>query len=162
MSKYDINLKRLALLLLPTFLRRPLMASLTYAAVTPLNCIHARFQQFREETAGRLNRNGQVCHLRAVLNDMFDPGMRRITLTDTLQSAGILFVCPRDENRAILVPRRDSGTVVPVDRRGFGGASGYDFVVNIPSALRGLDESRFRAVVNTYKLASKRFVISYY
>lgn len=162
MSKYDINLKRLALLLLPTFLRRPLMASLTYAAVTPLNCIHTRFLQFRTDTAYRLNHNGQVCHLRAVLNDAFDPELRRITVTDTAQGTGVLLVFRRDEARAILVPRRNSERVLPVNRRGFGGAGGYDFVVNIPLALRGTDDARLTAVANTYKLASKRFAISYY
>lgn len=162
MSKYDVNFKRLALLLLPTFLRRPLMASLTYAAVTPLNYIHTRFLEFRKDAAYRLNHNGQVCYLRAVLNDTFDPELRRITVTDTAQNVGILLVFRRDEDRAILVPRRNSESVVLVNRRGFGGVSGYDFVVNIPLALRGIDDARLTAVVNTYKLASKRFAISYY
>lgn len=162
MSKYDINFKRLALLLLPTFLRQPLMASLIYAAVTPLNYIHTRFLQFRKDAAYRLNRNGQVCHLRAVLNDTFDPELRRITVTDTAKNVGVLFVFRRDEDRAVLVPRRSPESVLPVNRRGFGGASGYDFVVNLPFALRNVDQARLTAMVHTYKLASKRFVISYY
>lgn len=162
MSKYDINFKRLALLLLPTFLRRPLMASLTYAIVTPLSYIHTNFLQFRKDAAYRLNHNGQVCYLRAVLNDTFDPEQRRITVTDTAQNVGVMFVFCRAEDRPILVPRRNTEAVMLVNRRGFGGASGYDFVVNIPFALRGVEETRLTAVVNTYKLASKRFAISYY
>lgn len=162
MSKYDINFKRLALLLLPTFLRRPLMASLTYAIITPLNYIHTRFLQFRKDAAYRLNHNGQVCHLRAVLNDTFDPEQRRITVTDTAQNVGVMFVFRRNVDRPLLVPRRETGAVMLVNRRGFGGASGYDFVVNIPLALRSIDDTRLTAVVNTYKLASKRFAISYY
>lgn len=162
MRKYNINFKRLALLLLPTFLRRPMMASLTYAVITPLGYIHTNFLQFCNDAAYRLNHNGQVCYLRAALNDTFDPELRRITVTDTAQNIGVMLVFQRDEDRPILVPLRDSGAVLLVNRRGFGGASGYDFVVNIPLALRGLDEARLTAVVNTYKLASKRFAISYY
>lgn len=162
MRKYNINFKRLALLLLPTFLRRPMMASLTYAVITPLGYIHTNFLQFRNDAAYRLNHNGQVCYLRAALNDTFDPELRRITVTDTAQNVGVMLVFQRDEDHPILVPLRDSGTVMLVNRRGFGGASGYDFVVNIPLALRGLYEARLTAVVNTYKLASKRFAISYY
>ena len=37
---YDVNFKRLALLLLPTFRRRPLLAALAYAAVSPLQWLH--------------------------------------------------------------------------------------------------------------------------
>ncbi|MCM1302100.1 MAG: hypothetical protein NC250_01200 [Alistipes senegalensis] len=162
MRKYDINFKQLALLLLPTFLRRPMMASLTYAVITPLNCIHAKFLRFRNDAAYRLNHNGQVCYLRAALNDTFDPELRRITVTDTAQNVGVMLVFRRDEDRPILVPLRGSDTVLPVNRRGFGGVSGYDFVVNIPLALRGIDEARLTAVADTYKLASKRFAISYY
>ena len=73
------------------------MASLTYAAVTPLNYIHTRFLEFRKDAAYRLNHNGQVCYLRAVLNDTFDPELRRITVTDTAQNVGILLVFRRDE-----------------------------------------------------------------
>lgn len=162
MSKYDVNFKRLALLLLPTFLRRPLMASVLYASVTPLGHIHTKFMQFRRDTNYRLTHNGQVCYLRAILNDTFDLEQRRITITDTSQNVGALLVYQRDEDRAIRVPYRNTGRVLLVNRRGFGGVSQFDFVVNVPLELLGLDEARLRAVVNTYKLVSKRFAISYY
>lgn len=162
MSKYDVNIKRLGLLLLPTFLRRPLMASLLYAVLTPLNYLHTRFMLFRQDAAYRLGHNGQVCYLRAVLNDTFDPELRRITITDTAKNIGVLSVYLREEAQAVLVPLRATGTTLLVNRRGFGGVNGYDFVVNVPQALRGLDESRLKAVVNMYKLVSKRFAISYF
>lgn len=53
MSKYNINIKQLGLLLLPTFLRQPLMASLLYAALTPLGYLHTRFMLFRQDAADR-------------------------------------------------------------------------------------------------------------
>ena len=162
MSKYDINIRQLGLLLLPTFLRQPLMASLLYAALTPLAQLHMRLTLFRRETAYRLDHNGQVCHLRAVLNDTFDPDLRRITVTDTAQSAGVLLVRLRAQAQAVRIPRRHAAAPLAVNRRGFGGASGYEFVVNLPLALRGSAESRLTAVANTYKLASKRFAISYF
>lgn len=162
MSKYDIQIKRLGLLLLPTFLRRPLLTALLYAVLTPLSHLHTRFMLFRRDAAGRLGHNGQVCRLRALLNDTFDPELRRITITDTAQHTGMLFVRLREEAQAVLVPQRATGATLPVNRRGFGGANGYDFAVNIPLSLHGLDESRLRAVANTYKLVSKRFAISYF
>lgn len=162
MSKYDVNIKRLGLLLLPTFLRRPLMASLLYAVLTPLGYLHTRFMLFRRDIAYRLGYNGQVCYLRAVLNDTFDPELRRITVTDTALNSGVLFVYEREADRSLLVPLRNSDRMTLINRRGFGGASGYDFVINVPLALRGSDESRLMTMANTYKLASKRFAISYF
>ena len=162
MSKYDVNIKRLGLLLLPTFLRRPLMASLLYAVLTPLGYLHTRFMLFRRDAAYRLGHNGQVCYLRAVLNDMFDPELRRLTVTDTALNSGMLFVYEREADRSLFVPLRKPDRMTLINRRGFGGISGFDFVINVPLALRGSDESRLMTMANTYKLASKRFAISYF
>ena len=155
---YDVNFKRLALLLLPTFRRRPLTAAVAYAAVSPLQRLHTRFVLWKRDTDYRLRHNGQVCYLRALLNDMFDPIDRRITITETVENIGHIVLHKRETDEELLVPARGAGRVVIVNRRGYGGVSGYDFWVNIPLALYGeVDVARVAAVVNTYKLASKRF-----
>ena len=152
MSKYDVKFKRLALLLLPTFLRRPLIAAVAYASVIPVQYLYVRFIRWKQDTDYRLNNNGQVCYLRAVLND----------ISDTVDNIGFITVHHRDENLEKLLPRRESGRVLIVNRRGFSGVSAYDFWVNVPLALYGeVDTDRIRAVVNQYKLASKRFSITF-
>ena len=164
MSKYDLHFKRLALLLLPTFLRQPLMAALTYASVSPLSGLHVRLQQLRRTTDERLRRNGQVCHLRATVNDVFDPSLRRIDIADPERSGDMLRLFARSEDRALrlpLPPRSEACRPVKVERRGFVGIGGYDFQVCVPRALRDFDEARLRAVVGACKLASKRFTITY-
>lgn len=162
MSRYDVNFKRLALLLLPTFWRKPLLATIAYAAVSPLCYIHTRFVLFRRDSVYRLTHNGQVCYLRAVLNDQFDPIERRITVTETAGDAGILMLYKREVERAQLVPTREVGRAVIVNRRGFDGINAFDFWVNIPAALfESVDVTRLKAIVGTYKLASKRFSINY-
>ena len=100
MSKYEVNIKRFALLLLPTFWRKPLLATLAYAMVSPLGYLHTRFVLFRRDTVYRLTHNGQVCYLRAVLNDQFDPIERRITITEEAASAGVLMLHKREEEQA--------------------------------------------------------------
>ena len=161
MSSYNINFKRLALLLLPTFLRRPVMVSLLYAAMVPLGHLHAKLMQFSREMGYRLNYNGQTCYLRAVLNDTFDPELRRIYITDNTVGMEPLTVHKREVKLEVLLPARGYGHTLMVNRRGFGGISGYDFIVHVPSAL-GVDEARLSAVVSIYKLVSKRFAISYF
>lgn len=162
MGKYAINMKRLALLLLPTFWRRPLFAALTYAAVSPLQALHTRFMRWRQETDYRLRYNGQVCHLEAVLNDRFDPLQRRITITDNAENIGSITLHRRAVDRSVLLPQRGSGRIILLNRRGYGGVSGVDFWVNLPISLYGdIDLAQVRAVVGTYKLASKRFSINF-
>lgn len=162
MGKYAINMKRLALLLLPTFWRRPLFAALTYAAVSPLQALHTRFMRWRQETDYRLRYNGQVCHLEAVLNDRFDPLQRRITITDNAENIGSITLHRRVVDRSVLLPQRGSGRIILLNRRGYGGVSGVDFWVNLPISLYGdIDLAQVRAVVGTYKLASKRFSINF-
>ena len=100
MSKYEVNIKRFALLLVPTFWRRPILATLAYAMVSPLGYLHTRFVLFRRDTVYRLTHNGQVCYLRAVLNDQFDPIERRITITEEAAGAGVLMLHKREEEQA--------------------------------------------------------------
>lgn len=162
MSKYEVNFKRFALLLLPTFWRKPILGAINYAMVSPLNYLHTRFVLFQRESYYRLTHNGQVCYLRAVLNDTFDPIERRITVTEDADSMGILMLRNREEEKAVLLPARETGRAIIVNRRGFDGINGFDFWVNIPAALyETVDVTRLKAIVGTYKLASKRFSINY-
>ena len=159
---YDVNFKRLALLLLPTFRRRPLLAALAYAAVSPLQWLHTRFILWKRESDYRLEHNGQVCYLRGLLNDLFDPIDRRITVTEEVSNVGNIVLHRREVQRAVRLPARGSGRMVVLNRRGYGGVSGYDFWVNLPVALYGkVDLAQVTGVVNTYKLASKRFSINF-
>ena len=109
MGKYDINVKRLALLLLPTFWRKPGFAALAYAAVSPLQWLHTQFVLWKRDAEYRVQKNGQVCHLRAVLNDMFDPIDRRITITDNAENVGYIILHHRDTDQSVRFPARGSG-----------------------------------------------------
>lgn len=164
MSVYDVKIKRLALLLLPSFLRRPLMAALVQSAVQGVSVLHGSFMQWRADRDYRLTHNGQVCHLRAMLNDVFDPGERRIRVEDKdsgERTAARLFM--RAEDRHILLPARGTDRVFVVNRRGYSGAADSDFWVSLPYELmRKTDEARLAALVNTYRLASKQWKIRYY
>ncbi|MDE5688580.1 MAG: hypothetical protein K2I18_08160 [Paramuribaculum sp.] len=120
-------------------------------------------RSYRATTNYRLSHNGQVCKLRAVLNDEFDPELRRITIEDSQSSitieADVIF--QRDVSRWTILPLRSRGSVI-THRRGFSGTSGYDFWANVPSELNSEQTTiRMKALINTYKLASKRFTINY-
>lgn len=164
MSVYDVKIKRLALLLLPTALRKPLMAAFVQGAVQGVNVLHGSFMQWRGDRDYRLSHNGQVCYLRAVLNDAFDPGERRIRVEDAdsgMPEGTRLFM--REEDRHVLAPARETGGAFVLNRRGYSGAAGSDFWVSVPYELmRGTDTARLAALVDAYRLASRRWRIRYY
>lgn len=160
MGVYDIKIKRLTLLLLPTALRKPLVAALMQSAVQGCNAIYGGFMRWRGDKDYRLKHNGQVCHLRAILNDMFDIGARRITVDDD-ESEGLLgtLIYARETGRHLLLPMADTGVII--NRRGYSGSSGIGFWVTAPRELiKTIDKDRLSAIVNTYKLASTRWVIN--
>lgn len=164
MGKYDVDMKRLAVLLLPTALRQPRLTALAQVLMAPLSRLHREFTDYREAKDYRLTHNGQVCHLRAVLNDRFDPALRRITIEEPEQVSTALVLYLRQTGRFTRITHRGTERQVILRRRGYGGISGLDFWICVPSGLRDddtYDEDALRALANQYKLASKRFGIKY-
>ena len=160
---FNVNIKRLALLVLPTWLRRPLVCAMIYAGVTPLARMVQELRTFRQTTGYRLRHNGQTCYLRAILNDTFDPLERRIIIEDgwSVSSQGQI-IYQREQDLSLSVPSRRAEAAVILNRRGYGGVNGYDFFITVPLSIRDyVDEKRLHAIVDTYKLASKRWSINY-
>ena len=156
---YDVEYKKLALMLLPIVLRKSLMAAIVYLCVSPVQHLAARFGLFRQEKNYRLTHNGQVCYMRAILNDYFDPDQRRIEIDDVNARTGI-FIYKRQTNRFLMLYPRPQEVII--NRRGFGGIDGYDFCIILPSDLWGIvNENYLRVIVNNYKLASKRYILTY-
>ena len=165
MGKYDIDMKRLAVLLLPTALRQPRLTALAQALVAPLSGLLRRLTDYREAKDYRLRHNGQVCHLRAVLNDRFDKVGRGISILDELDGENAILLHQRYQNREIVVFQRVDGVAQRVVyRRDYGGIGSLDFWVSVPNAVRtrpGYSEDELCALTNLYKLASKRYGIIY-
>lgn len=162
MGFFDVKIKRMALLLLPTFYRKPLLAAFAQSMVQGISTVHGRFMQWRKEKQYRLTHNGQVCHLRAVLNDNFDPIERRIRIEDGGSAKIQQVIWLRSKDKPISVPLRITSKAYVINRRGFEGVNGYDFWVSVPLALQGkANENKMAALVDTYKLASKRWMVNY-
>ena len=162
MNRYRIELKKFGLLLLPTFLRKPVIGALLYSAINPLSEIFAAFLDFKTSTDYRLTHNGQICYLRAVLNDAFDEEKRRIMVADSGVNGGVIRLFMSELENSLMIPQRAAGTGLIINRRGFAGVGSYDFWITIPYDLAStIDTARLKGIINTYKLASKRYAITY-
>lgn len=158
---YAVNMKKLALMLLPTFWRKPLLGGLIFAGVSVLGRQLGDLREYRKETTYRLEHNGQVCKLRGALNDEFDPDFRRIKIEDGESITGNTDerIWLRRAGRWKMIPRRNHGVSL-IHRQGYAGTSGYDFWLIVPYDLRDA-ETRLKAMTDIYKLASKRYAITY-
>ena len=79
---FNVQWKKLAILLTPTFLRSELMIAWLELLMESINDIHYQWLQFRKSNIYILAHNSQVCFLRGALNDRFDNEQRRIQIID--------------------------------------------------------------------------------
>ncbi len=159
-NSYNINFQKLALLLLPTFLRRSILGELAKLLVYQLAGTQGAkdmFDSFRGECNFRLIHNGQRCYLRGCLNEIFDSIERRIRIEEAEDKrSSLIFERNDPDNRVAIIPAND---YFMLNARGFVG--GLDFTVLVPQEIldKEGEQERIKATVNTYKLASKQFII---
>lgn len=152
--RYNLDINKLTILLTPTFLRKERFLAWLRVLHFPLIEIVDKFNFNRNENLYNLAHNGQVCYLRGVLNDRFDPIQRRIKIADGNRYQR-QYIYTRGEQKPKYL-----GKIYLYDRADYGD-TGVDFIVLIP---RGLiyNEYEMKALVDFYKLASKRYKIQEY
>lgn len=88
---FNVDFERLATILLPPTLRRGVLQAFASAVGSGFNIIHSALYSFHcARPTGmryRLTHNGQICYLKTVLNDYFDPEERRIFIADAESNA---------------------------------------------------------------------------
>jgi hypothetical protein len=159
-NSFRINFNRLAVLLLPTFLRKPLIIAFLHAAYSQITALYLLLLNYRNTKNYRLTHNGQVCYLRAVLNDYFDNEQRRIEIDDGMEAVSMV-VYWREVRRLVGAPHRESNTALIIGWWGTAVDGAYDFSVRVPPELYAdsTTMTKIAALVREYKLASKQFTI---
>lgn len=123
MRLFQIDYRRLVVLLLPTFLRRSRMYAFLTGMVFGVEELHRRFTRSRDANLLRLRRNGQVCYLRALLNDELDAVQRRIRLDDASQPGEWVMIYDENASYQTLVG----------SERGYGGNPISNSISNVDS-----------------------------
>lgn len=151
MSKvFDIDLKKLTVLLLPMALRKSRTVALLRSMVMPMAALHYRFTVKRTADLYKLGHNSQVCYLRAALNDSFDVDQRRIRILDGNQYQRN-YIYTRGEEKPVAL-----GTIYLHDRADYAD-TGVDFLVEVPSET--YRQYEMKALIDFYRLAAKRYKI---
>lgn len=148
---FKVEINKLTALLLPSSLRKKKILAWLRALCYPLEKIRYDFEQTRAQNIYNLQYNSQVCYLRKVLNDRFDPEFRRIIIEDGIQYKR-LYIYPRRYIKSVYLGR------VFLHKRGHYIGGGVDFVVILPLGLR-YDIYQLQATIDFYKLAGKHYEI---
>ena len=133
--------------------------------MSPVNYLYGLFTTNRANDLYDLGHNGQVCYLKAALNDVFDPTGRSIYITDGpyldpdfIYQVIELKPLPIDllsEIGTAVIPVPDP---VPLFTSAETYWMGVQFVINVPHAVTatpGYDLARLRALVDKYRLVGK-------
>ena len=153
MRIFELNLRRLVILLLPTFLRKARLVAWLQILIAPLEQLQYSFNQKRNSDLVTLTHNGQKCYLRKILNDNFDQTLRRIRIED-MTHFNAVYVYTEPENQPVYLEEKYLYTSGEMQ------VSGVNFSVRIPKTLRTRNVE-IKALIEAYKIASKRYIIIY-
>ncbi|MXV37666.1 hypothetical protein GO491_03075 [Flavobacteriaceae bacterium Ap0902] len=152
-----IDYKKLAILLTPTFLRKSRMLAWLGLLVYPIGKLYDEWYGNRARNLYILNHNSQVCYLRKVLNDEFDNEFRRIKIDDGLGYSAF-YIYTEGENKPKWLYTENENKPIYLNNQSSLAGTGVDFYVIVPAGLQ-FNEIKMRALVDFYRLASKRYEI---
>lgn len=147
---YKVDFDKLVLLLLPTFLRKPVLFGYVRALITPIASLQYKWSRMRDDNLTKLSYNSQRCYLRKALNDKYDPELRRITIDGTLGTAQDYIYTPAENLDVYL------GIMYLEEDFNYSNST-VDFLVNVPGQLLNDKINEITATINFYKLAGKSY-----
>lgn len=152
---FNIDFDRLVSLVIPPMFRQITGLLWLRSLISPLKIVYSQFNACRSANLYNLDHNSQVCRMRKMLNDAFDPELRRVSIGEGNQFDRQYIYTHVEEQPKYL-------GVMYLRQRSDYADTGVDFRVIIPD---GFDLPavvfQMRAAIDFYKLASKRYKIQY-
>lgn len=165
MAQMKIDYNKLAVLLLPTFLRQPILMSLARILMVPLQRLHDEHHAARDERMYQLQHTSQICHIKDALNREFGAGNYAIEPDyvagfeiEDINAIGD-WVMTYDEVPAfadVHTMVSDNDYLLVYDEAIITQAT-QSFIVYVPNDLDfNASLPKVRAIVDLYRLASRR------
>ena len=160
MSKYGFNIKGF-FTFVPTMFRSKL-ETLLGILLRPLEYLHSLFSIFKDNTIKRLEYSGQIFSLQKAIRNFCRHNGCMIVDGEYFKD----FFVSYDSNGRLANYQVD----VPYDgidehqvKVRYSQSLEYDFIVRIPYQLEGIiDEVGLRTLIDSYKIAGKKYEIVYY
>lgn len=155
---YNIDFKRLALLLTPTHLRKPMMLAILNSVVEQISTMHRVLTSKRIDYKAEMEATPQVCSLKRLLNHQF--GVSTFEIEDVELSGDWLMLYSEDEEDGYrdYVPVIENDPYIVICSESVIDRTSESFVVFYPGdeIEVGSDSyKKMQAIVNTYRLAGK-------
>lgn len=149
---YNIDYYKLAVHLLPSFLRKERLVVLCQSCVAYIHKLHYDWKMKRLRDLYKIKHTGQVCYLRKALNDALDPQERRIYIEDG-NSFNRKYIYTTAEDKPVYL-----GKIFIYQNSEYIG-TGADFIVFAPQNIIDTKIYELKSIIDFYKLASKRYQI---
>ncbi|HTF18166.1 MAG TPA: hypothetical protein VK658_08850 [Chryseolinea sp.] len=159
---YRYNLSKLVKRLTPPRWRNPTNLNWYETLLSGINYSQDRFNAFKDQALVELSYNGQTIYMEKMLNDRYDPSLRRIIIQHEQNNSAYWYVEGEGQAPVYLYTEPETGATQSFlyieGENSTGLPDGIDFVVKAPVSLTS-QEVRMKADVNKYKLAGKQFEI---
>lgn len=120
-----------------------------------LDILHSRLVVSRNDARYKMEHSSQVCYLQASCNDALDPIQRRIEIRDTTTSSEVVPLLSADVyGQPIILGEQ----LLYGDN--YYNLGAYDFEVYVPFTITLAQRYQLIAVLEFYKLAGKRYLIT--
>jgi len=157
---FDVDFEKLITWLLPPLLRQTIVFAWMRALCAPVVSMYNAFMTARTQHLYQLNHDSRVFSMQAVFNDAFDNVERRIYITDGLNKDR-LYIFTREADLPVWLHTRGEDSPIYIWNRADYADTGVDFIVWVPGAITmtAVALTQLGSLIETYKLASKRWVI---
>ena len=159
----QIDYRKLVILLLPTFLRQPVLMAWLRAMAFPLQSLHDRHQAARTQRLYELHHTSQICYIKDALNNEFGitDYANGFEIEDINAPGNWVWIYDENEDRFddeqhMLFDDptfiHDLSAILPPTSA---------FFVLVPQSVTSdeTNRARIRSIVNKYRLASRTFEI---
>lgn len=153
---FNIDLRRLGLLWLPTFLRNVRTVAIVGYMAAPIETLYVEFLKRRKQNVIKMDFNYQKFSLQQRLNNAFDPIERRIRIVNAVQYEGV-YLYTEAEDDAAYTKTQWLGDNPLYLRTESELTSEFDFIVEIPNT--NINLYQLRAEIDFHILPSKRYEI---
>ncbi len=156
---YDYDIPKLVKSLIPAFMRAVVQVDWLTSLTYPISFIHSQFSSFIGDTNKRLKWNGQSISIKYLLQDKY-PGSFEIVNQNLTARPFYVYGAGDTRNPSVF---NTGNTLNPVAREvNEFDPDAVDFIINAPADAVPDQPTRdeMTALVNEYKLHSKRFKIN--
>ena len=160
---FRVDFDKWVLSMLPSLLRRRVMFALCRASVAPIKTIYKRFIEKRKAHIYTLTHNGQVCYLRAALNDAF--GVTNFDIIDFDAGSGEWLYAKSEDlsNHLYAIDETigDNNDLVPIlcDESRLNLSMDF-FIVQVPAAIWAANLDKVKGIVECYRPLTKKAIFT--